>query len=266
MDRMSRHETLLTEINNNILILTLNRPKSMNTFNLTMFNELDDVFEEVDRRSDIRVLIIKGAGRSFSAGGDMDMLNTLNKLKGAELEKTLTGIISLAYKLMRLRQPTISSIKGYCLGVGCSIAMLTDIRIASEDAVFGLEFVGMGIIPDTGALYVLPRIVGHSKAMELALTNRRINSQEAERIGMVNSVVLSDNLETEAMKTAQRIASLPSVAMEMTKKILNNSLNQDLEEILKYEALAQTICFNTEDHKEAVSAFLAKRKPFFKGK
>ncbi|WP_347487801.1 enoyl-CoA hydratase/isomerase family protein [Desulfoscipio sp. XC116] len=260
------YETLLIKTNDNILTIILNKPKSMNAFSLTMFNELNDAFNEINKREDIRVLIIKGAGRTFSAGGEMEMLNTLNQLKGAKLEKTLTGIISLASKFMKLRQPTISSIHGYCLGVGCSIAMLSDIRIASEDAVLGLEFVGMGIIPDTGALYSLPRIIGLSKAKELALTNRRVNSQEAEKIGMVNSVVPRDQLETKVEKVACQIASLPPIAIEMTKKLLNDSLRQNLDEILRYEALAQTICLNTEDHKEAVSAFLSKRKPFFTGK
>lgn len=261
------YETLQWKVAENVGILTLNRPEKLNSFNLRMFEEIKEVLRGTEDDASVRAIVINGSGNSFSAGGDMELLKYLQGIEaGNPLEKALTDLLELGNRLYELEIPTVVAVRGYCLGVGLSLALLGDIRLASENAVFGAEFIAMGIVPDMGLMYTLPRLVGPARAKELILTCRRIKAPEAERIGMVNTIVPDKHLEEEALKIATRIGKLPAVAIRMTKKGLNQSSAGQLEEMLQYESRAQAVCLKTEDHKEAVAAFLARRKPEFKGK
>lgn len=197
----------------------------------------------------------------------MELLKYLQGLEGGNpLEKALADLLELGEMLYNLEKPTIVAVRGYCLGVGLSLALLGDIRLASEDAVFGAEFVAMGIIPDVGLMYTLPKLVGPARAKELVLSCRRIKAEEGERIGLVNSIVPHEQLDDAAFQMASRMGELPALAIKTAKKGLNLAQNSSLKEMLQYEIGSQALCLKTEDHKEAVTAFLEKRKPVFKGK
>lgn len=255
------------ELTGNVGVLTLNRPQKLNSFTLRMFAEIKEVLREAEASEDVRAVVIKGRGKSFSAGGDMELLQHLQSIEaGPPLEKALADILALGKQFNDLEVPTIVAVRGYCLGVGLSLALLGDMRLASENAVFGAEFVAMGIIPDLGLLYTLPRLVGPARARELILTCRRIKAPEAERIGMVNTIVPDKQLEEKALQMAARIGTFPSAAVRNTRKGLNKSALGLFEEMLQYEIRTQAFCLKTDDHKEAVAAFLAKRTPQFKGR
>ncbi len=260
-------ETLEWEIKGNVAVLALNRPEKLNSFTLRMFAEIQEALQTAEANESVRAMVIKGNGKAFSAGGDMELLQYLQNLEaGPPLEQALAQLLALGKQFNNLEVPTIVAVRGYCLGVGLSLALLGDIRLASENAVFGAEFVAMGIIPDLGLLYTLPRLVGPARARELILTCRRIKAPEAERIGMVNAIVPDKQLEEKALQMAARIGAFPSLAVRKTRKGLNQSVTGLFEEILQYEIKTQAFCLKTEDHKEAVEAFLARRKPEFKGR
>ena len=261
------YETLQWEVTEKVGILTLNRPEKLNSFNLRMFEEIKEVLRKAKDDSTTRAIVIKGSGTSFSAGGDMEFLKYLQRIEpDNSLENALTDILELGDRLYNLEIPTVVAVQGYCLGVGLSFALLGDIRLASENAVFGAEFIAMGIIPDLGLMYTLPRLVGPAKAKEFILTCRRIKAVEAERIGMINTIVPDEQLEERAFKTALQIGERPAQAIKMTLKGLNQAFTGQLKEMSHYESQAQAACLKSEDHREAVSAFLAKRKPEFEGK
>lgn len=260
------YETLQWKVTERVGILTLNRPEKLNSFNLRMFEEIKEVLRKAEDDETTRAIVIKGSGTSFSAGGDMEFLKYLQQIEpGNSLENALTDILDLGDRLYNLEIPTVVAVRGYCLGVGLSFALLGDIRLASENAVFGIEFIAMGIVPDMGLMYTLPRLVGPAKAKELILTSRRIKADEAERIGMINTIVPDAELEEKAFKTAVQIGDFPALAVKKAKKGLNQSISGQIKEMLLYESQVQAACLKTEDHREAVAAFLAKRKPEFKG-
>lgn len=262
-----KYETITVEEKAGICTLTLNRPERLNSLNIKMFEELAEVINEINDSERIKVLVIKGRGKAFSAGGDMDLLKYLNGMETAsQIQRVLSNILRLGILLKDLNKPTIASIHGYCIGAGMSLVMLCDIKIASEESIFGVEFINMGIIPDIGACYMLPRLVGLTKAKELIITSKRFNAREAESMGLINKVVSEKNLEVEVMKWADKIASLPALAVGIAKMALNKSLYCDFKDMIEFETLAQPTCLKSDDHKEAVAAFLEKRKPRFLGK
>ena len=211
------------------------------------------------RRSDLRY-----RRERFSAGGDLGRL-----LQGFELlegRRYLKEGYAHLLELARVPKPVIAAVNGYAVGAGFSLAMLCDIILAAETAKFGQAFIKVGAVPDCGALYFLPRLVGLARAKELVFTGDNIDAAEAQRIGIANRVFLVDELLDEALKMGQQLAEGPAVALAQAKEILNKSFDLNLEEVMELEIYAQSLCFQTEDHKEGVLAFLEKRKPVFKGK
>jgi len=172
----------------------------------------------------------------------------------------------MALDIADLDKPLIGAINGAAVGAGLSLSLLCDIRLASEKARFGAVWLSVGLVPDVGATYYLPRIVGREKSMELMLSREVIDAREALKIGLVSRVVAPDQLMKDAMELATKIASGPAVAIELTKRSLQRSLTNDLEAQLDYETYAQNICRQTEDHKEGIRAFEEKRKPVFTGR
>jgi 2-(1,2-epoxy-1,2-dihydrophenyl)acetyl-CoA isomerase len=261
-------ENIILEKEEGISILTLNRPDRLNAITTQMLKDLPRAIEMVGEDDDAKVLIVTGAGRGFCAGSDVsDRLAA--RISGVKIEKTRKDMLEpvgyLAYVMQRLDKVMIAAINGTAVGAGLSLTLLCDIRISSETARFGAVWVRVGLIGDVGATYTLPRIVGTSKAIELMTTGDIIDAQEAQRIGLVDKVVPPDELMNTAKTLASKIARGPSVAIELMKRAVYKGINNDLLTQLDFETYAQNLCRQTEDHKEAVKAFLEKREPKFKG-
>lgn len=264
---MNENELIL-EKESGVAILTLNKPENLNAMTTDMWKRFPNLIRDVSNDDSIKVLVITGAGRAFCAGSDAGRLaSRIAGKKMSEDQKDFTTLLGAEVLcLAKLQKPTIGAINGVAAAAGISIALACDIRIASEQAKFVMAWVKMGLIPDGGATYFLTRLLGHSKALELAFTGNTFDAIEAERIGLVNKVVPHNELMTAAKELATTIAEGPPIAIELMKKGLYSALVQDLESQLVYESYAQGICRQTEDHKEGVQAFIQKRKPEFKGK
>jgi 2-(1,2-epoxy-1,2-dihydrophenyl)acetyl-CoA isomerase len=232
-----------------------------------MYRELSNIMNQIKRDDEIKVVILTGAGRGFCAGSDVsDRLASRVEKTGEENRfETLRPVGAVALDIADLDKPIIAAINGVAVGAGLSLALLCDIRFASETARFGAVWINVGLIPDVGATYYLPRIVGIEKAMELMLSGDIIDAEEALKICLVSKVVSPDQLMPTAKELAAKIAAGPLVAIELTKRGLKKALNNDLKTQLDYESYAQNMCRKTEDHKEAIQAFMEKRKPQFKG-
>jgi len=261
-------EDILFEIADGIARITLNRPERFNAFTTRMYQELQQFLDQIKRDDEIRVAIITGAGKGFCAGSDVS-----DRLKGHlddEGEKsryeTLRQLGALALEMEAIDKPVIAAVNGVAVGAGLSIALMADIRIASEKSRFGAVWVKVGLVPDAGATSYLPKIVGRDRALELYLRGEIIDAEEAFRIGLITRLVPHDDLMIETMGLASRIASGPAVAIELTKRGMLRSLDNDLKAQLDYESYAQMVCRNTEDHREGIQAFMDKRKPNFRGR
>lgn len=262
------YETMNFTIDNGVALLTLNRPDKLNSVSPTMWFELAKVMDEVKSNDDIRVLVLTGAGRGFCAGADVAETLTLAISGDApprtrEQLKEPFGIAGL--RLGQLAKPTIAAVNGVAAGMGFSLALACDIRIASEKAKFTNVFLKMGLIPDNGMTYFLSHLVGMAKALEIMYTCQPIDASEAEKIGLVNRVVPADKLMNETLELANKIAEASPMAAEMTKYVTTKALHCDLEQLITIETYAQKYCMETQDFKEGVAAFIEKRPPKFKG-
>lgn len=264
------YQDIIFEVKDGIATLTLNRPEKMNAIsNKMMSEELPDALSRIEKEDDIKVLILTGAGdRAFCTGADAgDRLVT--RMAGKRIEASRRERIKplgwIGEMIYRLPKPAIAAVNGVTAGAGASLAMLCDIRICSENSRFSLVFVKRGLVPDTGASYLLPRLVGMAKALELMWTGDLIDAREAERIGLVNRVVPKEDLMGEARKLALRLTSGPSIAIELIKSLARKSMDNTYEEQLVFESRAQQLCMTTEDFKEGVQSFLEKRGPHFTG-
>lgn len=260
------YETLILEKADGVAKIVLNRPEAFNAFNPKMVDELADAVEMLERDPEVSVIVLTGAGKAFSAGGDVKVMPEMLKWSQVDVLNYMRKAHSIVAKLVEMDKVTIAAVNGVAVGAGLSFALACDMRIASENARFSTGFIRVGLHTDCGAAYFLARLVGPAKALELALTGDLIDAKEAERIGLVNKVVPPDKLEEEAMALARRVASGPLVAVKLLKRTVYESLNVDLKVILEREALAQALCFKTEDAEEGIKAFAEKRQPKFKGK
>ncbi len=258
------YETIILERRNGIGTLTLNRPEKLNAMNRKMTEELESAVVEVAKDRDVRVLVITGAGRGFCSGADVgDMAQAATSVESRYWTQTAHKVI---LALADLEKPVIAKMNGVAVGIGCSLALSADIIIASENAKLSLIFARIGLIPDGGSLFHLPRLVGPAKAKELVFTAKMVDAKEAERIGLINRAVPADELDSEVETLAKQLAEGPTVAFGISKKIINKGLGMDLSSVLECEAFGQTIAGTTEDAQEGVIAFLEKRKAEFKGR
>jgi 2-(1,2-epoxy-1,2-dihydrophenyl)acetyl-CoA isomerase len=258
------YNNLLIETENNIATVTLNRPDFYNAINDEISYELQDVFKKLKRDDNIRVIILTGEGKAFCSGQD---LKTISKSKNRNLADSLHKRYNPIIRAMRtLPKPIICKLNGVAAGAGCSFALACDIIIASEKASLVEVFIKVGLVPDSGSSYFLPRLVGSLKAFELATLGNKVTAEEALKLGMVNRVVPHDELDNAVMELADHYASAPTKAIGLIKKMLDKSTHSDLDTMLKYEAYCQEIAGNSEDYQEGVQAFNEKRKPEFKGK
>jgi len=258
------YETIILEKKDNVATLALNRPKKLNALNKKMVAELESAVIEVAKDKGVRVLVISGVGRGFCSGADVgDMSQAPAPIETRYWTRRAHKLI---LALTELEKPVIAKVNGVAVGMGCSLALSADMIIASENAKFSLIFSRIGLIPDGGALFHLPRLVGPAKAKELIFTAKMIDAKEAERIGLINKAVPADELDNEVNTLAEYLAEGPTIAFGIAKKILHNGLSMDLSSVLECEAFGQAIAGTTEDAQEGIIAFLEKRKAEFKGK
>jgi len=235
-----------------------------------LVEEVLDVFERVETGSDARVLVISAEGKAFSAGGNLvEILDPEGPYGGTSPEiqkKYVHGIQRLPKALHLLNVPTIAAVQGPAIGAGCDFALFCDLTLASTAAKFSAAFVNLGLIPGDGGAWVLPRMVGYQRAAELMLTGRVVEGREAEEIGLALECLEPDALLPRALELARHIASRPAVAVRFLKILMRQSHSAGLDELLDSASVLQSICHKTEDHQEAVRAFVEKRKPNpFKG-
>lgn len=251
------------KIEENVLLIIMNKPKSLNALDDDIKSDLNELFNEAHENEEVKVVVITGSGRAFSAGGDLNSLEKIGQaIEGRDRIKKLHLLVK---KMVDLEKPIIAAVNGFAVGAGFNLALASDIIIASEDAKFSQIFSKVGLIPDAGGLYFLPRLVGPHRAKELVFTGKMIDANEALRIGIVNKVVKNEDLLTESQILAKQLARGPSKAIAFSKKIINKSLEWDLETLLETEAFAQGVCMNSHDFKEGVKAFKEKREPNFRG-
>lgn len=256
-------ETILRETTEGVLTLTLNRPDALNSFIVEMKEELLAALKDAGRDKSIRVLILTGAGRAFSAGQDLKERQSVGVADlGTELRIRYNPII---LAMRRLEKPIIGAVNGVAAGAGISVALACDIVIASESASFMEAFGRVGLVPDTGSSWFLPRLVGYARAAEMVFTAGPVDAQTAERIGLVNRAVPAHQLMDEARSLATTLAAASPRALALAKRGLNRALASGLEESLEYEAQLQSIAGRSKDHAEGVAAFVAKRPPRFTG-
>jgi 2-(1,2-epoxy-1,2-dihydrophenyl)acetyl-CoA isomerase len=248
--------------------ITLNRPDVLNAFNDELSVEFITAIKQAAKDPDVRVLVITGAGRAFSSGQDLGDLERKYvpghvPALGADLKKRYDPWVKL---IRTMDKPVIAAVNGVAAGAGCSLALACDLRIASEHAKFIEVFINVGLIPDTASTWMLPRLIGLGRAMELCMSGRPVKADEALAIGLVNQVVSADDLEAATAKMAGHLASLPGKALSLTKRLLNESFERSLVEQLDAESFAQETAGRTADHFEGVTAFLQKRTPEFTGR
>ncbi|HEU5138798.1 MAG TPA: enoyl-CoA hydratase-related protein [Bacillales bacterium] len=255
-------ETIQYAVEGGIARITLNRPDKLNAFNTQMHKELADALKQARKDSEVRVVVLTGEGRAFCSG--QDLADVGEDVDFAEvLRKGYNPIIET---LAGMEKPVVAAVNGTAAGAGVSLALACDFRLAHEKASFVEAFINIGLVPDSGNLYFLPRLVGHAKALELAVLGEKVRADKAEELGLVTKVVSADDWESEIQAFAERLANMPTKAIGLIKRYMQKSWENDLGEVLENEAYAQKIAGSTEDFKEGVQAFLDKRKPKFQGK
>lgn len=255
-------ETISYETRGKTAWITLNRPDKLNAFTSLMHKEMVSAIKEANKDSNVRAVVITGAGRAFCSGQDLS-----GSPAGADYGDVLRkGYNPMVQALVAMEKPVIAAVNGVAAGAGMSLALACDFRIASEKASFIEAFIHVGLVPDSGNLYFLPRLVGHAKAMELAVLGEKISAQEAKELGLVTKTVSEEEFMLEVETFAEKLANMPTKAIGLIKRYMNKSWESDLNEVLEYEAQAQKIAGESADHQEGLQSFLEKRKAVFTGK
>lgn len=252
------------EVANGVATITLNRPEVYNALNDEITFELQDAFKSVAKDQSVRVVILTGEGKAFCSGQDLKASSSQGKRSFLDsLHKRYNPLI---LGMRNLAKPIVCRLNGVAAGAGCSLALACDIIVASEEATLIEVFINIGLVPDSGSSFFLPRLTGMARAFELCSMGNRIKGREAFELGLVNKVVKPEELDAAVKNYTDYFAQAPTRAIGLIKKMLNKSATSTLEEMLEYEAYCQEIAGSTHDHKEGVTSFLEKRKPAFKGR
>lgn len=263
---MSTYEHLLVTVEDSLGRITFNRPDKRNAMIAAMGDEVERAVAELNGNPDVRVVVVTGAGKVFSAGGDLDMIIEQTKRSPAESRDFMAAYYRRYFALRELTMPTIAMLNGHAIGAGLCVALACDLRTAADHAKMGLTFVRLGLNVGMGGTYTLPQLVGFGRAAELVLTGDLIDAQRAFDIGLVNRVCVADRLEDETLELARSIARHGPHALRYTKRSLYAGLGHDLEHVFDVEADGQSYCYQTADILEGVESVRQKRAPEFKGK
>ncbi len=250
-----------------VTTLTLNRPDRLNALNIELGNALVAALARVGEDPEVRVVVLTGAGKAFCAGGDLTLIrDARDRGAGRELEPLLRAGAQVVVHMSTMPKPIIAAVNGAAAGAGMNVALACDLRIASDQAVFGQNFARVGLFPDYGGTWLLPRQIGPARAAEMFYTGEMIDAREAERIGVVNRVVPHEELAAQARALAERLAAAPPLAVRAVKQVLFGAERAELERALEVEVKTQMECFLSEDCGEGIRAFFEKRAPRFRGR
>ncbi len=256
-------ETILKRMDGGVAVLSLNRPTVYNSFNREMAFALQQQLDECETDKNVRAILLTGEGKAFCAGQDLAEASDAN---GPGLQKILSEHYNpIILRIRNLNKPVVAAVNGVAAGAGANIALCCDIVVAAQAATFIQAFSKIGLIPDSGGTFFLPRLIGFQKASALMMMGDKVTAMEAEKMNMIYRVFDDEALEQEAMKIAQYLSAMPTKGFALTKKALNKAMYNTLEAQLELEEKYQIECGHSEDYKEGVSAFLEKRKPNFVG-
>ncbi|SDH47277.1 enoyl-CoA hydratase [Sinosporangium album] len=255
---MTEYQTILTDQKNRVGIITLNRPEALNALNLQVMREVIEAAQAFDRDPEIGCIVITGSAKAFAAGADIKEMQP-----NTYMDVYLQDWFSAWDRLAEVRTPTVAAVSGYALGGGCELAMICDVLLAGDNAKFGQPEIKLGVIPGIGGSQRLTRAVGKAKAMELCLTGRMMDAEEAERAGLVSRIVPAADLLDEAMSVADTIAGMSLPIAMMAKEAVNRAFETTLAEGVRFERRVFHAIFATADQKEGMAAFVEKRKPSF---
>lgn len=260
---MSNYQFLKYSVEQGVATITLNRPDVYNALNDEITYELQDALKAVAKDAQVRVVVLTGEGKAFCSGQDLKAASGDQKRSFLQsLHKRYNPIVSA---MRNLPKPIVCRLNGVAAGAGCSLALACDVIVASEEATLIEVFINIGLVPDSGSSYFLPRTVGMNKAFELCSMGNRVKAAEAVSIGLINKAVPAAELDAAVKFYTDYFAKAPTKSIGLIKKMLNRSATSTLEEMLEYEAYCQEIAGTSNDYKEGVTAFLEKRKPDFKG-
>ncbi|MBX7253290.1 MAG: enoyl-CoA hydratase/isomerase family protein [Candidatus Promineofilum sp.] len=259
------YETILYEVADGVATITLNRPSKLNAFNDAMIGETLDALKAAARDDAARSIVLTGAGRAFSSGQDLAAFQERGE-GGSIAEHLRHGYHRVVRQMVTLEKPIVGAINGIAAGAGCGVALAADMRIAADSASFMLAFSRIGLIPDSGVNWFLPRIIGYSRAYEMAVTADRVSAATALEWGLVNRVVPAEQLPEIAAAVARQLAEGPTLAFGLTKRAMQRGWGMSLDEALEYEAYLQEVAGRSADNREGIAAFLEKRPPNFTGR
>ncbi|WP_417900181.1 enoyl-CoA hydratase-related protein [Bacillus haimaensis] len=254
-------ETIIYTIENQVAWIRLNRPDKLNAFTEQMNREIQKAIKQSSTDQEVRSIVITGEGRAFSSGQDLAEVD--ENMDHGDVLRTRYG--PMMKELARCEKPIIAAVNGVAAGAGFSLALACDFRFLSDKASFVQAFIHVGLIPDSGNLYFLPKLIGNAKALELAVFGEKIRAEDAKELGLATRVIQQENWEEEVKAFAERLACMPTQAIGLIKRSLQASWAMNFDEYLEHEAFGQRIAGLSDDHKEGVTSFVEKRKPVFKG-
>jgi 2-(1,2-epoxy-1,2-dihydrophenyl)acetyl-CoA isomerase len=263
---MADFETLKYGVHDGVATITLARADKRNAINAQMFTELGDAAERAANDPGIRVVLVTGEGQAFSAGIDVLLLNQLAGTRGARFRSFVRTAQRPYYLLANMDKPTVAAVQGHAMGAGFQLALACDLRVAAEDVRFAMLEVRFGLIPDLGGLHRLSRLIGPARTKEIVWTGRTVEAEEAERLGLVNRLVSTEALEKEAESYVRDLVAAPPLPVSLSKTLIGRAHETSLETSLERDAQAQAAAIESEDHREAVEAYLEKRPARFHGR
>ncbi len=261
------YEFIKTRIDAAVGVLTLNRPKYLNALMPPMMGEMIDALAAFESDDNVRALLIDAEGKGFSAGGDVDFLESLTEMTPFEIKSEVYSYFASGIKTIKtFAKPTVAAVNGAAVGAGFEVALACDFRIASKQAMFQESWINLGLITPLGGMYLLPRLVGLAKANEILMLGKRVSGVEAAEIGLVNETVAAADLAAAAMAMARRLAEGPPLGLRAMKEGIRRGMESSLAEEWEHSVYVQSMLLNSEDFAEGVAALIARRQPVFKGK